>query len=211
MNRWFALVLSIALAAAVAVATAGVLLGAHVDQPPAAANVDSIPAIPAVASAVLDPADAAFVAAHRSGTLPFSEWTHAAHVRLALCAYHEAQRQPGPMAAILAADIQRFNARHAEKLTVGFHATLTHFWAYVVALFADACPVSEALSFASFWPHAAPVLGDSRLWQHFFTSELLFSSAAKAAVVAPNRRRLPTRAVELYALTLSRPAAPADD
>eukprot|EP00047_Mylnosiga_fluctuans_P008405 m.258564 g.258564 ORF g.258564 m.258564 type:complete len:154 (-) comp21676_c0_seq1:144-605(-) len=133
-------------------------------------------------------ADRAFLAAWRGGSLPFSEWTHAGHVRAAYLAALEAGLAFEGTIAAMRRDIQHFNGLHREKLTVGYHETLTHFWVWHVVCAARRCPPG---TFEAFWAREQPAVGSSGLWRDYYTRDVLFSPAAREAFVLPDLREMP--------------------
>ena len=142
------------------------------------------------ASTNLSP-DETFLLSHRTGALPFAQWTHQAHIRLAFLVHASSKHNRTQTLATVTADIQRFNARHASKLMVGYHATLTKFWVDAVATAVEA-PAAEYESFGDFWASTRAILGDSRLWQRYYTRATMFCAEAKAAYIAPDLRPIPS-------------------
>ena len=133
-------------------------------------------------------ADLAFISQHRSGHLPFAQWTHRNHVRLAYMHIWESNFAFESALAEVRSDIQRYNALHAEKLTLGYHETLTHFWVCAVQSRALAHPL---FSFDGFWERESAMLGNTQLWSRHFSRDVLFSSKAKAGLVDPDIAPLP--------------------
>jgi hypothetical protein len=95
----------------------------------------------------LDKEDAKFLSAFLDGSLPFEEWTHASHLRMAtlqLLRHQVTSIKTGNAATIrscleqalsaVVRGIQDYNGKHADKLTVGFHWSITEVWLRVVAL-----------------------------------------------------------------------------
>ncbi|MBP7776498.1 MAG: flavin reductase [Acidobacteria bacterium] len=81
---------------------------------------------------------AAFIAAWEAGTLPHTDWTHAAHVAVAAC---YAVRHGAAALNRTRAGIVRYNtaAGTPNTDTSGYHETLTRFWAEVVARLIAGC------------------------------------------------------------------------
>ncbi len=75
---------------------------------------------------------AAFIAAWEGGTLPHTDWTHAAHVAVAAC---YAVRHGAAALYWTRAGIARYNTAVGTPNTdtSGYHETLTRFWAEAVA------------------------------------------------------------------------------
>jgi len=125
-----------------------------------------------------------------AASLPRAEWTHEAH--LAACLWLLAERADIDAAAALP-DIIR---RHNESVgTVnddqgGFHASITSAYLVGVAAFLTRCDAAMPLAAKVNALLAAPE--GQRDWPlHFYSRALLFSVAARRAVVAPDLRPLP--------------------
>ena len=75
-----------------------------------------------------------FLTAWEAGTLPKAEFTHAAHVAVAVC--YTWTRTPAEALPWLRERISAFNAAVGGQNTAdaGYHETLTRFWAEVVAV-----------------------------------------------------------------------------
>lgn len=132
-------------------------------------------------------ADRLFLSQFRTCVLPFAEWTHQNHVRLAyLSAWEQQLDMPAVMASVRT-DIQRFNSLHADKLTVGYHETMTRFWTHVIC--ARAAPHGP-VAFSRFWACEANEL-QSRAWERFYSRGVMFSNEAKMAYVMPDLCGLP--------------------
>ncbi len=135
---------------------------------------------------VLCKSDRAFLRAFRGGLLPFLQWTHQSHVRLAYLTTWEHAFGPGALGAVRR-DIQHFNSLHHEKLSVGYHETMTVLWMHLVAARA-ARHGPDAFPF--FWAREGALLGDARLWQRYYTPARMFAPEAKALFMEPDLRPL---------------------
>ena len=121
-------------------------------------------------------------------TLPREEWTHAAHLTVAL--WHLLQFDWPEAVARVRARIKRYNAAHGIRTTPtgGYHETLTLFWLRAVRAFLEA-ERNEARALV----HLANELAethDRNLPLEHYTRELLFSPEARAHWVEPDLKPL---------------------
>src|ERR671928_108599 len=121
-------------------------------------------------------------------TLPREEWTHAAHLTVAL--WHLLQFDWPEAVARVRHGIKRYNAAHGVPTTPtgGYHETLTLFWLRAVRRYLEA-ERNEARALV----HLANELAashDSGLPFKHYTRGLLFSPEARAAWVEPDLKPL---------------------
>ena len=121
-------------------------------------------------------------------TLPREEWTHAAHLTVAL--WHLLQFDWPEAVARVRHGIKRYNAAHGIVTTPtgGYHETLTIFWLRVVRTFLEA-ERNEARALV----HLANELTathDKSLPLAHYTRARLFSPEARANWVEPDLRSL---------------------
>jgi hypothetical protein len=129
--------------------------------------------------------DAEFLAAFEWCTLPRSEWTHAAHVRLA---WLYLGRLPFAQALARVRDgIRCYNAAHGSD---GYHETITV--AFVVLIHARLAGAGPGEDFAGFRARN-PDLLDRRppILEHYYDPATLASAAARQRFVVPDREPLP--------------------
>ena len=121
-------------------------------------------------------------------TLPRAEWTHAAHLTVAL--WNLLQFDWPEAAARVRRGIQRYNAAHgiAPTPTGGYHETLTLFWLRFVGSFLEG-ERNEARALVSLANELAAT-ADRSLPLVYYTRERLFSAEARAAWVEPDLRPL---------------------
>lgn len=119
-----------------------------------------------------------------AGNFPLSEFTHAAHLRLAYVLLveggpaHAEQRMREALLAYLSA-----NGVPATK----YHETLTRAWVMAVSHFMGR---QGSASFAVFAANSTPLL-DSKVMLTHYSSETLFSDRARTAFVAPDLDAIP--------------------
>jgi hypothetical protein len=122
-------------------------------------------------------------------TLPREEWTHAAHLTVAL--WHLLQFDWPEAVARVRRGIKRYNAAHGIVTTPtgGYHETLTLFWLRAVRTFLDA-ERNEARALVHLANDLAAT-ADRGLPLKHYTRERLFSPEARAAWVEPDLKPLP--------------------
>lgn len=121
-------------------------------------------------------------------TLPREEWTHAAHLTVAL--WHLLQFDWMESVIRVRAGIKRYNAAHGISTTPtgGYHETLTRFWLRHVRTFLEDGR-NEARSLVSL-ANDLVERADKNLPLEFYTRERLFSPVARVVWVEPDLRRL---------------------
>ena len=121
-------------------------------------------------------------------TLPRGEWTHAAHLTVAL--WHLLQFDWPEAVARVRRGIQRYNAAHGIVTTPtgGYHETLTLFWMRTVRAFLEA-ERNEARALVHLANELAATYDKSLPLSHY-TRERLFSPEARAGWVEPDLRPL---------------------
>lgn len=117
-------------------------------------------------------------------TLPRAEWTHAAHLTVAL--WHILQLDWPEAVAHVRRGIRRYNDAHGVRATPtgGYHETLTLFWLRAVRAFLEA-ERNEARSLVSL-ANELVATHDSGLPLRHYTRERLFSAEARAGWVEPD-------------------------
>jgi len=121
-------------------------------------------------------------------TLPRDEWTHAAHLTVAL--WHLLEYDWSEAVSRVRLGIQSYNAAHGIRTTPtgGYHETLTLFWMRRVRTFLEE-DRNEARSLVALANDLGAAL-DSRLPLEYYTRERLFSSEARAGWVEPDLKSL---------------------
>lgn len=122
-------------------------------------------------------------------TLPREEWTHAAHLTVAL--WHLLQFDWPEASARVRRGIKRYNAAHGILTTPtgGYHETLTLFWLRTVRTFLEA-ERNEARALVRLANDLA-ANADRGLPLRHYTRERLFSPEARAGWVEPDLTPLP--------------------
>ncbi|MDT7687949.1 MAG: hypothetical protein QOE46_708 [Acidobacteriota bacterium] len=121
-------------------------------------------------------------------TLPRAEWTHAAHLTVAL--WHLLQYDWPEAVTRVRLRIQRYNAAHgvAATPTGGYHETLTLFWLGRVRAFLEGGR-NEARSLVSLANELAAT-ADTSLPLEYYTRTRLFSAEARMRWVEPDLKPL---------------------
>ena len=128
---------------------------------------------------IVRPDDALYVAFVET-SLPFSEWTHIAHLRVAYV--HLDRFSFNEALCRMRKRIKAYNRAHNVPTTPtdGYHETIT-----VAYMSSD--PHLDSLGFLA----CHSVLAGRRLLERHYSRELLFSASARKSFVAPDRRPLP--------------------
>jgi len=132
--------------------------------------------------------DAEFLKAFEDCTLPFAEWKHRAHLRVA---YLYLRQYPFPQALEkMRANIQCYNAatNTPESLERGYHETLTVAWLRLVHF--TLCEYGAAASADEFLDAQEHLLSRKAL-RFFYSRDHLISRLAKAEFVPPDLTPLP--------------------
>ncbi|HEX7955628.1 MAG TPA: hypothetical protein VF508_01720 [Pyrinomonadaceae bacterium] len=121
-------------------------------------------------------------------TLPRAEWTHAAHLTVAL--WNLLQYDWPEALARVRRGIKRYNAAHgvASTPTGGYHETLTVFWLRAVRAYLEG-EQNEARSLVSLANELAATADKSLPLEHY-TRGRLFSEEARARWVEPDLKPL---------------------
>ncbi len=117
-------------------------------------------------------------------SLPRAEWTHAAHLTVAL--WHLLQFDTPEATERVRRGIQRYNAAHDIQTTPtgGYHETLTLFWLRVVRTFLEGGR-NEARSLVSL-ANELVAFADRELPLRHYTRARLFSAEARVSWVEPD-------------------------
>lgn len=133
---------------------------------------------------------ASFLRGFEDGTWPVKEWTHRSHVIMAACyltALNEADAT-----SVIRENIRGYNLAQGGQNTdtSGYHETLTIFWIRVIDRFLRSLP--PALSRLDKIRAAAGEFGGrSRLFEDFWTFDVVKSVEARRTWIAPDRLPLP--------------------
>ena len=121
-----------------------------------------------------------------SCSLPRTEWTHAAHLTIALW-YH--LTAPLDVTALVRAGIKRYNEAHGIMTTPtsGYHETMTLFWIAIVTKYLRELPDRDR-SFVALANGLLEKYGDKDLPITYYSHERLFSREARASWLAPDLR-----------------------
>ncbi|XP_048760910.1 uncharacterized protein LOC125670041 [Ostrea edulis] len=130
--------------------------------------------------------DEIFIQAFEDATLPFEDWTHEAHLRMAWNYITEHGRE-GAIPHIRLG-IQRFNEQNKDKVKFGFHETITRFY---IAEVAYAINHSQGVgSFEAFLDRNHYLL-DKTVISQYYSHNHLYSDTARHQFVQPDLKPLP--------------------
>jgi hypothetical protein len=131
-----------------------------------------------------------FITAFEEGTLSREEWTHHAHLTMAL--WYVLHYPGGEAERRIREGIKHYNAAVGvvSTPTSGYHETLTCFYTLVVKRFAETAD-HTALSIETLVEMMlASEIADRAYPLRFYSKELLFSTEARAAWTEPDKCRL---------------------
>lgn len=131
--------------------------------------------------------DTQFLQDFQTGVLPFEQWTHAAHIRMAYLVCQSSVNFEEALERIRQG-IQHFNGLHASKLKIGFHESMTRLWATLVwnAVQTFSATHSDSSAFIEQNNH----LMDSSLWKQYYSPTLMFSPEAKKDFIEPDLKSI---------------------
>jgi hypothetical protein len=118
-------------------------------------------------------------------TLPASEWTHTAHLRVGL--WHVEQYGPDEALHRLRSGIRKLNESHGNQNTPtsGYHETITEAYVRLIAAFLDASDAAASTDERASALLASAIAPRSVLFT-FWSKDVLMSSAARAAWTPPD-------------------------
>ncbi|RUS91311.1 hypothetical protein EGW08_000925 [Elysia chlorotica] len=131
--------------------------------------------------------DEIFLKAFEDATLPFEDWTHQAHLRMAWN-YIKEHGKEGAVPYIKLG-IQKFNERNQDKVSTGYHETITMFFIHLVS---DAIVQSVYANetFESFLTNNGHLLDKDILLQ-YYSIETLHQELARNKFIPPDKKPLP--------------------
>lgn len=139
----------------------------------------------------MTPEDRAFLDAFESTTLPFDQWTHHAHVKVA---YLYARAHPLDEAIGHMRDgVRRYNAANAvpEGPLMGYDETTTHAFVHIVAAIVAAYDGTVPTASADEFCDTHPQLMSKHVLRLFYTPERRILPEAKTQFVEPDLAPLP--------------------
>jgi hypothetical protein len=119
-------------------------------------------------------------------TLPKSEWTHEAHLRVGL--WHVVHHGPAAALELLRARISAYNVSVGtlNTDTSGYHETITRFYVMVIERFLS--DEDRAADLDQLAGRLIAALGDRRLPLRHYSEQRLFSVVARHSWVDPDLR-----------------------
>ncbi len=136
--------------------------------------------------------DDELLSAFESCTLPFAEWTHRAHVRVA---YTYLRRHSFDDAlAKLGTHIQRYNAHNKveESPTSGYNETTTHAFTHLIAAVMRAYEKTHPVATADEFCDMHPQLMTKHILRLFYSPQQRMHPDAKRQFIPPDLASLPT-------------------
>ena len=136
--------------------------------------------------------DEEFLAAFENGSLPFEQWSHRAHVRVAFL--YASRLDANSALDRMRSGIKAYNRANEvpEALDQGYHETITvAFMRLICELVALESVAQTSEEFAQRWPQ----LLDKRVLKRFYSRSRLMSAVAKARYVEPDLTPLSAEAL----------------
>src|SRR5437762_2066332 len=137
--------------------------------------------------------DDSFIEQFENCTLPFDQWHHRAHVKLAYL--YAVRFGPETAARKLRDGIRAYNAANdvPDTPTRGYHETMTMAWLHVInttmQVYGQKPTADEFFDFH-------PQLGHKKILRLFYSPKLFMSPRAKREFVEPDLTRLPGTAIQ---------------
>jgi hypothetical protein len=121
-------------------------------------------------------------------TLPCSEWTHEAHLTVAL--WHAREYAPAEALDRVRSGIRRYNVACGKEnsATAGYHETVTRFYMWLVGKYLDG--ISDRTDWQAVTNRLIAEFGAREVPMRWYTRDLLMSPAARAAWIEPDLRPL---------------------
>lgn len=131
--------------------------------------------------------DEIFLKAFEDATLPFEDWTHQAHLRMAWNYIKEYGKEGA--VPYIKLGIQKFNERNRDKIKTGYHETTTMFFIHLVS---DAVvqSVNANETFEDFLANNGHLL-DKNLLLQYYSLETLQQDSARNRFILPDKKPLP--------------------
>jgi hypothetical protein len=122
-------------------------------------------------------------------SLPKSEWTHQAHLRVGL--WHAMRYSPAETLDLLRSRISAFNEAKGVENTAsaGYHETITRFYVHVIGLYLASVDAGRPIEVLE--RELIGRYGDKELPLRYYSKERLFSTEARLGWVAPDLLALP--------------------
>ncbi|HUR93688.1 MAG TPA: hypothetical protein VMY76_03835 [Gemmatimonadales bacterium] len=123
------------------------------------------------------------------GTLPQAEWTHRAHLTVAL--WYASHHSPERALDLVRRGILRLNAAHGVPTTPtrGYHETITRFYMHLVGRYVEQADSAESWAERANW--LVGQYGDRELPLRYYSEVRLKSAEARMGWVEPDLMALP--------------------
>ena len=126
--------------------------------------------------------DIDFLTSFENCNLPWDEWNHLSHLRMAYLSLEKYGNKKGSQAIITG--IKKYNNFHSDKkMTIGYHQTITLFWINTVKL-----RMRKFDSFSKFKINNNDIFDFSYIFD-FYEKEVLYSDKAKIEFLNHNKEQ----------------------
>ncbi|KAK3583618.1 hypothetical protein CHS0354_039440 [Potamilus streckersoni] len=131
--------------------------------------------------------DEIFLQAFEDATLPFEDWTHKSHLRMAWNYIHELGLDGAEPR--IKSGIKKYNQQNKDKVQQEYHETVTMFYILMVSDAINKMPQKEH-AFEDFLHHNGHLLDRSLMFQ-YYSQDRIFTEEAKHSFVPPDKKELP--------------------
>ncbi|KAI8742009.1 flavin reductase (NADH) isoform X2 [Biomphalaria glabrata] len=131
--------------------------------------------------------DEIFITAFETATLPFENWTHEAHLRMAWNYITDHGKEKA--VPYIKLGIQKYNEKNRDKIKTGYHETITMFFIHLVSD-AIVSSVNANESFEEFLIRNQHLVNKDLLFE-YYNKETLFQEDARNRFIEPDKKSLP--------------------
>lgn len=132
--------------------------------------------------------DEIFIQSFEEATLPFENWTHEAHLRMAWTYIKEHGREGAE--PYVKTGIKNFNEKNKEKIKTGYSETITMFYMFAVSDAIAQTPNVMEISFEDFLKQNGHLL-DRSLMYEYYSRDIISNPTSKTEFLLPDKKRLP--------------------
>lgn len=132
--------------------------------------------------------DEIFIQSFEEATLPFEDWTHEAHLRMAWTYIKERGREGAE--PLIKSGIKKYNEKNLDKIKTGYSETITMFYIFAVSDAIKQTPNVSEMTFEEFLKQNGHLL-DRSLMYEYYDRDIIGDPVSKTEFILPNKKRLP--------------------